>query len=737
MSIRLVVYIFTFVMIFITGIFVLLNNNKNRLNQTFFAFVMSVDLWVLSLIFADNSSSLEIVMFASRAAYVSAILMSLFNLYLSFIFPNKHFRIKKLALILISIPSILLIAFAGTSLVVQSVSIKDYGADVVTGPVYILFFIYLVIYLGMAMYNYTMSFRKSKGAVKLQVQFLLIGILISAVIAAITNLVLVVMGFSSLGYLGPPSLLLFIGLTAFAIVKHKLFDIRAVVARSVTYVLTIGVIAILYSLIAFQLTGRFVDSLSHGWRDAIYVVLTVILAFTFSPLRRFFERISNRIFYRDRYDSQELVNEIGRILASEIDLDKVSSRVLHELSKQIKIDKAEIIVFGENQLFYENNVFKNGGGQISPEELSKLGRIIVVRDDIQTSDKKELMQKYGISISLALRTSEKFIGYMLLGEKKSGDIYNDQDLAVLKIIANEVSVAMANALSYKEIQLFSETLAEKVRQRTAQLRHANDQLKELDKAKDEFISMASHQLRTPLTTVKGYASMLQEGDFGKLTKEQMKIVEQTLDGSNRMARLIDDLLNVSRMDANRFFLEGNQVDLNKLVPEELEQLKSFAESKKVELTYAAPKQKIPIIQIDENKTRQVVMNLVDNALHYSAPPAGGGHVKVSLVLNGDFVEFWVADDGIGVPAAVQKKLFTKMFRAPNAQGVRPDGTGLGLYLVKRVVEQQGGEIWFESKEGKGSTFGFKLPLSGIPKQVLEESKKIGAKVAASHAKSGT
>ncbi len=728
MSIRLVVYIFTFVMIFITGIFVLLNNNKNRLNQTFFAFVVSVDLWVLSLIFADNSSSLEIVMFASRAAYVSAILMSLCNLYLSYIFPNKHFRIKKLALILVAIPSMLLIAFAGSSLVVQSVSIKDYGADVVTGPIYILFFIYLVIYLGAAMYNYTMSFRRSKGAVKVQVQFLLIGILISAIIAAVTNLVLVVVGISSFGYLGPPSLLVFIGLTAFAIVKHKLFDIRAVVARSVTYILSIGVIAVIYSLVAFQLTGKFVDNLSHGWRDTIYVVLTVILAFSFAPLRRFFEKISNRVFYRDHYDTQQLINEVGRILASEIDLDKVSNRVLHEITSQIKIDKAEVVVFGEKQLFYENNVFKDGNEEISSRELRKLGRVMTVADDLQSGERKELLQKYGVSVSLALRTSEKFIGYMLLGEKKSGDIYNDEDIKVLKTIANEVSIAMANALSYKEIQLFSETLAERVRQRTAQLKTANDQLKELDQAKDEFISMASHQLRTPLTTVKGYASMLEEGDFGKLSKEQKDTVTLTLDGANRMARLIDDLLNVSRMDANRFFLEVNEVDLNTLVEQEVQQLQSMAASKHVKLTYTPPHTKIPKIRLDETKTRQVVMNLVDNAIHYSR--ADDAEVQVAMKLDGSHVVFTVVDNGIGVPAAAQGKLFTKMFRAGNAKTARPDGTGLGLYLVKRVVQDEGGELLFESAEGKGSTFGFRIPLTGIPKSVEEASKKIGAKVAA-------
>ena len=131
------------------------------------------------------------------------------------------------------------------------------------------------------------------------------------------------------------------------------------------------------------------------------------------------------------------------------------------------------------------------------------------------------------------------MGYLLLANKKSGDIYNTEDIKVLEIIGSELSVAIQNALSYKEIQLFSETLAEKVRQRTGQLKNANDQLKILDQAKDEFISMASHQLRTPLTTVKGYASMLDEGDFGKLSKEQKEPVQLALDGANRMARLID------------------------------------------------------------------------------------------------------------------------------------------------------------------------------------------------------
>ncbi len=236
--------------------------------------------------------------------------------------------------------------------------------------------------------------------------------------------------------------------------------------------------------------------------------------------------------------------------------------------------------------------------------------------------------------------------------------------------------------------------------------------------------MASHQLRTPLTTVKGYTSMLAEGDFGKLNAAQQKPLQEALDGASRMARLIDDLLNISRMEAGRFFIDAQPTDVVRMTTQEVDQLQSLAKSKSVTLKYVPPQEKSLEILLDENKTRQVVMNLIDNAIHYSQPPAGGGKVEVSLKTDGQDLVFMVRDNGIGVPKAQQDQLFQKMFRATNAKGVRPDGTGLGLYLVKRVVEDQGGTITFQSEEHKGSAFGFRLPLGGVPKELLGKAKRV-------------
>jgi signal transduction histidine kinase len=173
-----------------------------------------------------------------------------------------------------------------------------------------------------------------------------------------------------------------------------------------------------------------------------------------------------------------------------------------------------------------------------------------------------------------------------------------------------------------------------------------------------------------------------------------------------MVSLISDLLNVSRLSAGRFLIEKQPTDLVEVVADEVRQLQSHADAKHLELIFDHPKKKIPNINIDEGKTRQVIMNFIDNAIYYTRQ----GSVTVTLEADNHAIRVKVKDTGIGVPEAARQKLFSKFFRAENAQVARPDGTGLGLYLAKRVVEDQGGTIIFDSQEGKGSTFGFEMPF---------------------------
>jgi signal transduction histidine kinase len=152
-----------------------------------------------------------------------------------------------------------------------------------------------------------------------------------------------------------------------------------------------------------------------------------------------------------------------------------------------------------------------------------------------------------------------------------------------------------------------------------------------------------------------------------------------------------------------------------VVAAEVQQLQTHAQSKSLNLLFEPPSKKLPPIALDENKTRQVIMNFIDNAIYYTPL---GGNIKVRLRPAGSNIQLEVKDSGIGVPVADQPKLFSKFYRADNAQKMRPDGTGLGLYLAKRVVEEQGGKIIFHSTEGRGSTFGFSFPVRVASPKVL-------------------
>lgn len=220
--------------------------------------------------------------------------------------------------------------------------------------------------------------------------------------------------------------------------------------------------------------------------------------------------------------------------------------------------------------------------------------------------------------------------------------------------------------------------------------------------------MASHQLRTPLTAIKGYLSMLLEGDAGEIKVSQYDFINEAYSAAGRMVGLINDLLNVSRMETGRFFLEPKEVDVERMVAEEVKQLENHAREKGLYLKVEV-KGKVPHIFADETKIRQVIMNFIDNAIYYTS--TGGVTVKMRKEKD-DFV-FEVHDTGIGVPKEQMHHLFEKFFRADNARTTRPDGTGLGIYLAKRVVEDHGGKVLFHSEMGKGSVFGFKFPLKKV------------------------
>lgn len=552
---------------------------------------------------------------------------------------------------------------------------------------------------------------------------ILIGILPIAILSPITGVIApTILKKPQLLHLNSLYILFFVLTVGYVIVRHKLFDIRLVVARSMGYLLSIIFLGAIYGFLAFNIISDLIFSGSNTtlWQKTVYTLLAITIAFTFQPLKRFFDRLSNKLFYKDAYDSQELLDNFNRFLVTTIDIDKLLKNSAEIINQSIK---AEYIMFGVKQVEgLPQRIIGTKNKQFTQEDIEKVRKVTpmmrqksIIVDDLDESQVKlkALLTKNDVAALIRLTDTpdknQEGIGYIVLGSKKSGSPYSRQDLQILEIIADILVIAIQNALRFEEIQNFNITLQDKVDDATKKLRRANQRLIELDQTKDDFISMASHQLRTPLTTIKGYLSMVMEGDAGKVTNKQVELLDQAFIGSQRMVYLIADLLNVSRLRTGKFVIDYKQTNLADVIESEIAQLIETAKGRNLKLVYNKPKN-FPVLMLDEVKTRQVIMNFIDNAIYYTP---SGGHISVSLTDLGESIEFVVTDDGIGVPKAEQQQLFNKFYRANNAKKARPDGTGLGLFMAKKVIVAQGGSIIYKTQENKGSSFGFnfvKKPL---------------------------
>lgn len=291
----------------------------------------------------------------------------------------------------------------------------------------------------------------------------------------------------------------------------------------------------------------------------------------------------------------------------------------------------------------------------------------------------------------------KTIGVIEIGTQKKLHEIDADEIATMQAMADELGVVSRN------IRLF-----DKLRQTNAQLEVANKHLQELDRAKSEFVSIASHQLRTPMTGIMGYLSMMTQGDFGKMAPEHQKILTDLLSESQRMIRLINQFLNVSKIEAGKFTYQKAPVQITDLISREIKETQKAASDKGLQLSFTPPKQPLPVVTADADKLQDVILNLIDNAIKYTAK----GTIAIGAEKLDDHVHVWVKDSGIGIKKEDAPELFNKFVRGSGIAQIHPDGSGLGLFIAKSIIDNHGGRIWTESEgEGKGSTFQFVIPIT--------------------------
>ncbi|MCK4454309.1 HAMP domain-containing protein [Candidatus Parcubacteria bacterium] len=231
--------------------------------------------------------------------------------------------------------------------------------------------------------------------------------------------------------------------------------------------------------------------------------------------------------------------------------------------------------------------------------------------------------------------------------------------------------------------------------------------KMIENMKTEFVSISAHQLRTPLSAIKWTLRMLLDGDLGAISEKQKEFLEKTYKSNERMITLINDLLNVTRIEEGRYVFKVFLFDIEEICQSIVNSFQEEAKQKDIKLVLKKPGEKLPRIKLDNEKISLAIQNLVENAIRYSP---SNGEVTVSLRRANMSIELCVRDTGIGIPGDQLDRVFSKFFRGANVMRIDTEGTGLGLYIAKNIIEAHKGRIWFESKEGEGSTFCFKLPI---------------------------
>ena len=700
------------VMSLVFGLMVVANQPRQPATRFFFVLTVGIALWALGIAAFLATNVLAAALVYLRVYYIGAALIAV-----AMISVATHIGARRttkyvpvIAWVLFGIVASMIIVrvdwlIAQVALNDHTVVIHPIGYFIYMAYFMLLFLVALIILAHQAR-------RRSALLVRSQLRLISYAYGIAGSVGMVFNLLLPAVGRYDLIWIGPLSTFIFIPLAYLTIVKHRLFGLKDAAVRTIAYAMLLSLLTIIYYAATYSISAIISAFSGHdtGGIPGFWGVLAALfLGFLFQPTKQFFDRLTDKLFYRQGYTIESFVDEIGQILLHTMGLRLLTTRLAACLTRLIKARQVIFAVYDDGRF----RIFGSHGHTRPPQvdltelavqyQLEQLDDVAVVESLPDRLRRTMKLQKIAIIMTLSLQ--DDIVGFVLIGESQKKN-YVERDLSMLRAVRGELAIAIKNAQSMEEVNELNTELQQRIEAATQELRMSNQQLQRLDEAKNEFISMASHQLRTPLTSIKGYLDMLLQGDLGPVRPTQKAVLREAFSSSERMVQLINDFLSISRLQTGTFTMNRQLASLSDIVRSEVALLKVVAKQHTITLSVHIDED-VPTLDIDAEKLRQVIMNMIDNAIFYSKERTT---VKVSLCCDTHEVVFTVEDQGIGVPKAEQSGVFGKFFRASNARKRRPDGTGVGLFLARKVVLEHGGVMIFTSKENKGSTFGFRLPL---------------------------
>ncbi len=404
------------------------------------------------------------------------------------------------------------------------------------------------------------------------------------------------------------------------------------------------------------------------------------------------------------------INDLGKVINSSLDLDAVFNKMLEFMSKELHYNFCAVLMIENNRLYSragigftkkEIETYSANIGEGICGMVAKTGKPILTNDVSKIPYYKNQASLTKSELCVPLKVENRVIGVLNVESKKT-NAFENKDIVYLSALADIASVAIKNAQLYNKVKDFNAELKIQVEMATQELTEANKELKRLNEIKSDFVSTVSHELRTPLTSIQGYVSLMQDGDAGQINDDQKEFLGIVKEESQRLLRLISDLLDISKIEAGKMKIMFEDFNILEFIDNYKTEILAMAAPKKIKVQIQASKG-LPVIKADSDKIKQIFYNLISNAVKFSRE---GSLVNISIKDKNDHMQIDVSDQGIGIAEKDLKTIFEKFQQVDTKMTRKVGGTGLGLAITKNLVEAHGGNIWVKSKIGKGSEFSF-------------------------------
>ncbi len=419
-----------------------------------------------------------------------------------------------------------------------------------------------------------------------------------------------------------------------------------------------------------------------------------------------------------RLHSLEALQKTSRLISTTLDEEEIFHRLDQPLMTDLGFEKYLILIFDEKNKLQcrihsgytkeaTQYILSNLENDTSLNEALKQGHTFSSAN-APKQRKEKIAQLFNVEhfVLSAILTQNGIIGIVFVGNRSDASAVTQGDEELLSILANQIGQSVENARLFEQVYRSSQMLESKVQERTKQLASALEEVKKISKTKSEFISAVSHELRTPLTSIKGYASILMTGKVGELPEQVKERLEKVNKHSDNLVKLINDLLDISRIESGRVEMKFVKCSMASLIENVRDLLTPQIKEKNLQLETNIASN-TPEIYIDRDQIERVFINLLGNAIKFTPE---GGTITIKVYLDSQQLKVEISDTGIGIAEEDLGKLFNEFYRVDNVINQNVKGSGLGLTLAKGIVEAHQGRIWVTSKLKKGTTFHFTLPL---------------------------